>query len=326
MAEHAARSGSASAGSGTGAGGSPVVPMHHGGGGPSSPRAAFVDPMAWGWRAPGVPCVRPEDAAAVVCACRQGRGGPTAWTMTSHPGAPLSWMHAGFVDTVRWRVREEAAEAFLVDAMWIAAIPNYRLADLLRANVFAEARDAAWRWTAHDVEAWTAAEVDDLEVAPSPFAWPGEACLGGPAEGDGGLPIGLILRANSVSWRVLAASRWRAFIRAQWEVPMYGGMAEEMSKGVRLRRQVDEVRARKNDDELMWIRQPGDGEFYGNRQCPHCEQDGRCLRCLFCFHRFCSNGFYFDLPKPDSSSRKEREDDVRSLMNLGILPWGSGQV
>ena len=203
--------------------------MHHGGGGPSSPRAAFADPMAWGWRAPGVPCVRPEDAAGAVRECHCGRGGAAAWTVPSHEGAPVLWMHTAFDETVRWRVTEEATEAFLVDAMWVAAIPNVRLADRLRVNVFAEAREAEWRWTAHDVEAWTAAEEDDLEVAPSPFAWPGEACLGGPAEGDGGLPFGLLSRANSVSWRVLAASRWRAFIRAQWEVPMYDGMAEAMS-------------------------------------------------------------------------------------------------
>ena len=88
MAAHSPRSCRASAASGTGAGEVPVVPMHHGGGEPSSPRADLADPMAWGWRAPGEACVQPEDAAAVVCMCRAGLRGVEAWGFTHALRAP----------------------------------------------------------------------------------------------------------------------------------------------------------------------------------------------------------------------------------------------
>ena len=264
--------------------------------------------------------MRLRDAATVVRACREGLGGAEAWAMTSHPGAPLLWMHTAFDSTVCWRVRQEAEHAFAVDALWVAAIPNERLANRLRTRVFAEAREAAWLWTDHDYAAWAAAESDDAETPPAPFAWSGEACVGGPAEGDGGLPVGLCERAEGITWRILAASPWRAFVRAQWEVPMYGEMATQMARSVRLRQRLTEARRRELEDDLLWVHQPNDTQFYGNQACPLCEADGRCLRCLFCFRRFASPAFYFHAPSITLSGPREWEDDLWTLMDLRILP------
>ena len=44
-------------------------------------------------------------------------------------------MHASFDATIRWQVTKEAQDAFLVDALWVAAIPNARLAERLRSKL-----------------------------------------------------------------------------------------------------------------------------------------------------------------------------------------------
>ena len=60
--------------------------------------------------------------------------------------------------------------------------------------------------------AWLAASADQPAHTPAPFAWPGEVCLGGPAEGDHGVPLGLLTRSRGASWSVLAASRRKVWL------------------------------------------------------------------------------------------------------------------
>ena len=303
-----------------------MVPMHHGSGGPSAPCRHWEDPLARNCRAPGEACVRVEDASWVAQACRAGLGGAEAWGYTRGNAPPYLWLHLCYDETVRWRVAPAPSSEsdFVVEAFWVASIPNERLADRLRARTFAEARRAEHFWTQHDFAAWSEAERDTADTAPVPFAWPTEPCVGGPAEGDGGLPQGLLGRAESVHWRALSASQWRVYVRADYTVSVYGDLAVLLRRGIRLRARIDEARARTND--ILWIRQPDDTNFYGNPSCQHCDGDGPCLRCTFCSRRGMTVQACFQPPEVSLAGPREYYDDLWTLQDLRVLPWGAAAL
>ena len=303
------------------AGRAPPPAMAPGGAVPSFPPGIFRDPCTWGRRAPGEPWIGPDDVADVIRACRQGLGGVEAWALAGGPGAPHFWLGMAFDATTRWRVVHVADGDFLVEAFWVAAIPNERLGDQLRKNVHAANRRSDWVWGPVDAEAWRAAERDRPDAPPAPFAWPNEACVGGLAEGDGGLPLGLLERAAGASWRILAASRWKAYVSGKWAVSIYGPTGDEMLRRVRLRAAITALA----EEELTWIRQPGDGLHYGNLECSGCGWDGKCPKCLFCWHKGVPNHIFFQEPKMLTSTKRDWEDDVDTYENLGILPWGAGR-
>ena len=282
--------------------------------------------MARGVRQPGEACVCSEDARWVARACREGLGGAEAWGFTRGNVPPHIWLHLAHDETTRWRVAEGTASAqdFTVEVLWVAAIPNERLAHQLRVRAFAEARHAEWLWDVNDHSAWSAAERDMADSFPAPFAWPGEPCVGGPAEGDGGVPAGLIRRAEGVTWRALSASPWRVFVRAYYEVQVYGELAEQLRRGVRLREQITEVREQAVD--ILWIRQPGDTSFYGDPACPHCDGDGPCYRCRLCRRRGVTVYDYFSHPIPPLVGPEAYSDDLWTLQDLRILPWGAAAL
>ena len=151
-----------------------MVPMHHGGGNCSAPSRRFEDPMARGHRNPGQACVHREDVGWVARACHEGYGGAEAWGLTRGFEPPHIWLHLAYDETTRWRVTASpyATSDFVVEAFWVASIPNERLAHQLRARAFEEARRAEWFWDANDHSAWEAAERDAAEGFPAPFAWP----------------------------------------------------------------------------------------------------------------------------------------------------------
>ena len=279
--------------------------------------------MARSCRAPGEPCVRAEDASWVAKACRDGLGGAEAWGCTRGNAPPYLWLHLCYDETVRWRVTPapSSSSEFVVEAFWVALIPNERLADRLRARAFREAREAEHFWDQQDVAAWSEAERDAADTAPVPFAWQGEPCVGGPAEGDGGLPQGLLGRAESVHWRALSASPWRIYVRADYTVSVYGDLAVALRRGARLRARISDAREKMND--ILWIRQPNDTTFYGNMACLHCDADGPCLRCVFCSQRGLTVQGYFQPPVVALAGPIEYGDDLWTLEDLRILPWGS---
>ena len=190
-----------------GAGGPSGSAMPHGGAGASLPPGIFIDPCCWGQRGPGDALVDGGGVQEVVDACRMGLGGPRAWSLAKGSRLPRLWLHCAYDATTRWRVTPLEGGEFAVEAYWVAAIPNSRLGDQLRRRVHAANRAREYAWREEDRAAWEAAEQDDPGLAPAPFVWVGEACLGGRSEGDGGIPVGLSSRAHRAGWRVLAYSR-----------------------------------------------------------------------------------------------------------------------
>ena len=90
-------------------------------------------------------CVRSEDVGWVARSCQEGYGGAEAWGCTRGAEPPHIWLRLAYDETTRWRVTEgDSATEFVVEALWVASIPNARLAHQLRARTFAKARHAEW--------------------------------------------------------------------------------------------------------------------------------------------------------------------------------------
>ena len=186
--------------------------MAHGAGGLLLPPGIFIDPARGGAREPGSPLVPRSEEGAVVAPCLRGLGGARAWSLAHGAGVPNFWTFSAYDHTIRWRATPLTAEDLAVDAFWTSAIPNARLGDQLRRNVYAENRRRNYPWREEDAEAWREAERLERGATPAPFVWRGSACLGGRSEGDGGLPLGMTARAYRAGWRVVAATRQYAIL------------------------------------------------------------------------------------------------------------------
>ena len=226
---------------------------------------------------------------------------------------PRFWLHFANDHTIRWRVVPLAQDEFALEAYWVANVPNARLGDQIRRRVFASNRAREYAWRKVDEEAWNAAARDGpLE----PFAWPGEACLGGRAEGDGGLPVGLTSRAHGVGWRVLACTRERAFINVIYMVMLYGIEADDMRRAAAVRSQIEAAK----EEEVVWVRQANDYNYYGNLNCRACTANGRCLRCLYALRHGVPHDIIFQEPSMMSASRADWDNDIMLYKEMGVLP------
>ena len=161
----------------------------------SLPPGVFVDPCRWGQRGMGAPLVPRCAELDVIAPCQMGFGGARAWAFASGDHQPHFWLFSAYDHTVRWRAVPLSEEEIVVEAYWVSVVPNPRLGDQLRRNVFGANRRREYPWREEDAEAWMAAERAERGAGPEPFVWRGSACLGGRSEGDGGLPVGMTSRA-----------------------------------------------------------------------------------------------------------------------------------
>ena len=315
MSDQGARFGEGSVAVSAGADGAAGTSMAHGAGGLSLPPGVFIDPCHWGVREPGSPLVPRSAEEEVIEPCLRGFGGARAWAKTHGSETPSFWMFSAYDHTVRWRAKPLTAEELAVEAFWVSAIPNSRLGDQLRRSIFAENRRRSYPWRDEDAEAWREAERVERGARPAPFVWRGSACLGGRSEGDGGLPLGMTARAFRVRWRVVAATRQYAFLHVIWELTASGEEGDAIRRGARIREQMEHDRM----TEVVWVRQWGDRQYYGNQFCPHCVAGGRCARCLFVDSHFVPHEVFFQEPTMLSSSKDDWRADVALYRDMGVL-------
>ena len=235
--------------------------------------------------------------------------------MTDGSGQPNFWMFSAYDHTVRWRAVPLTEEEIAVEAFWVSAVPNVRLGDHLRRSIFAVNRRRDYPWRNEDAEAWSAAERAERGAGPEPFVWQGRACFGGRSEGDGGLPVGMTSRAFRVGWRVVAATRQFAFLHVIWELTAFGDEADAIRRGARVRQNIEQERM----NEVIWVRQRGDRQYYGHPFCPHCVAGGRCVRCIFVDNHSMPHNVFFQEPTASSASAADWEDDIALYREMGVL-------
>ena len=289
--------------------------MAGGGASSSFPPGVFIDPCRWGQRELGTALVARSVEQDVIEPCRMGLGGARAWSLACGDRQPHLWRFLAYDHTVRWRATPLNEEEVAVEAFWVSAVPNARLGDQLRRNIFAANRRREYRWREEDAAAWAAAERVERGEEPEAFTWAESACLGGRSEGDGGLPVGMTSRAHRVGWRVLASTREFAFVNVIWVLMSYGEEADALRRGARVRQMLEEAR----DSEVVWVRQASDRHYYGHPFCPHCVASGRCIRCMFVDSRQIPHNVFFQEPTMLTSSPSDWEDDIALYRELGVL-------
>ena len=85
-----------------------------------------------------------------------GLGGARAWSLPCGNQQPTFWLFLACDHTVRWRATPLSEEEFAVEAFWVSTVPNDRLGDQLRRNVFAANRRREYLWREEDAAAWAA--------------------------------------------------------------------------------------------------------------------------------------------------------------------------
>ena len=99
-------------------------------------------------------------------------------------------------------------------------------------------------------------------------------------------------------------------------IMLYGEEADDMRRAASVRSQMEAAK----EEEVVWVRQANDYNYYWDLNCRACTANGRCIRCLFALQHDVPHDIIFQEPRIMSASMADWENDIMLYKEIGVLP------